>query len=83
MFEQGQQYIFGNKLKAEIGEDKFDELIQLSNTSIKRSQDDYKEMIAYYKNKLNKLTKTHAKLYFPSVCPVRPVRPPRPFDQRI
>lgn len=55
MFEQGQQFIFGNKLKAEIGEDRFNELLQLSNTSVKRSQDDYKEMIAYYKNELNKL----------------------------
>ena len=30
MFEQGQQYIFGNKLKAEIGEDKFDHVFALS-----------------------------------------------------
>ena len=57
MFEQEQQYIFGNKLKAEIGEDKFDELIRLSNTSIKRIQDDYKEMIAYYKKELEILCK--------------------------
>jgi len=55
MFEQGQQFIFGNKLKAEIGEDRFNELIQLANTSVKRSQDDYKEMIEYYKSELNKL----------------------------
>ena len=55
MFMQGNIWVYGNKLKSEIGEDKFDELIQLSNTSVKRSQDDYKEMIAYYKSELNKL----------------------------
>ena len=57
MFEQGQQFIFGNKLKAEIGEDRFNELLQLSNTSVKRSQEDYKEMIAYYKKELEILCK--------------------------
>ena len=57
MFEQGQQFIFGNKLKAEIGEDRFNELIQLANTSVKRSQDDYKEMIEYYKKELEILCK--------------------------
>ena len=55
MFMQGNIWVYGNKLKSEIGEDKFDEIIQLSNTSVKRSQDDYKEMIEYYKNELNKL----------------------------
>ena len=55
MFEQGQQFIFGNKLKAEIGEDKLDKLIQLSNTSVKRSKQDYEDMIKYYKDELNKL----------------------------
>lgn len=55
MFMQGNIWIYGNKLKAEIGEDKFDELIQLSNTTVKRSQDDYKELIAYYKKELNNL----------------------------
>ena len=57
MFEQGQQYIFGNKLKAEIGEDKFNKLIQLSNTSVKRSKQDYEDMIAYYKKELEILCK--------------------------
>ena len=57
IFSQGNIWIYGNKLKAEIGEDKFDELIQLSNTSVKRSQEDYKEMIAYYKKELEILCK--------------------------
>tara|TARA_R100000655_G_scaffold68955_1_gene107198 strand:+ start:205 stop:588 length:384 start_codon:yes stop_codon:yes gene_type:complete len=55
MFEQGQQFIFGNKLKAEIGEDKFDEVIQLSKTSVKRTKQDYEDLIKYYKDELNKL----------------------------
>ena len=37
------------------GEDKFNELIQLSNTSVKRSKQDYEDMIKYYKDELNKL----------------------------
>mgnify|MGYP000645212842 CR=1 FL=1 len=55
IWEQGQQFIFGNKLKAEIGEDKFNELIQLSNTTVKRTKQDYEDMIKYYKDELNKL----------------------------
>ncbi|QDP49710.1 MAG: putative protein ninG [Prokaryotic dsDNA virus sp.] len=54
MFMQGNIWIYGNKLKAEIGEDKFDKLIQLSNTSVKRSKQDYEDMIKYYKDELNK-----------------------------
>ena len=55
IWEQGQQFVFGNKLKAELGEDKFDELIQLSNTTAKYSKSDYEEMVAHYKKELNNL----------------------------
>ena len=55
IWEQGQQFIFGNKLKAEIGDVKFNELIQLSNSTAKYTQQDYEDMIAYYKKELNKL----------------------------
>lgn len=55
MFMQGNIWIYGNKLKSEIGEDRFNELIQLSNSTIKRSKEDYEEMINYFKTELNKL----------------------------
>tara|TARA_Y100001938_G_C7910628_1_gene339416 strand:- start:254 stop:637 length:384 start_codon:yes stop_codon:yes gene_type:complete len=55
IWEQGQQFIFGNKLKAEIGDVKFNELIQLSNTTVKYTQQDYLDMLEYYKKELNKL----------------------------
>ena len=55
IWEQGQQFIFGNKLNAEIGNVKFNELIQLSNTTVKYTQQDYLNMLEYYKKELNNL----------------------------
>jgi len=55
MFCEGNIWVYGNKLKAELGVYEFDELIQLSNTTAKYSKSDYEEMIAHYKNELNNL----------------------------
>ena len=55
IWEQGQQFIFCNKLNAEIGNVKFNELIQLSNTTVKYTQQDYLDMLEYYKKELNNL----------------------------
>ena len=55
MFMQGNIWVYGNKLKAEIGDVKFNELIQLSNTTVKYTQQDYLDMLEYYKKELNNL----------------------------
>ena len=57
MFMQGNIWIYGNKLKAEIGNVKFNELIQLSNTTVKYTQQDYLDMLEYYKKELEILCK--------------------------
>tara|TARA_Y100000361_G_scaffold149290_1_gene163334 strand:+ start:2129 stop:2515 length:387 start_codon:yes stop_codon:yes gene_type:complete len=57
MFMQGNIWVYGNKLKAEIGNVKFNKLIQLSNSTVKYTQQDYEEMIAYYKKELQILCK--------------------------
>ena len=56
MFEQGNQYTFGIKLEAEIGEDMFIELHQLKNQTTKYSKVDYEYLIDYYNKKLKLLT---------------------------
>ena len=55
MFMQGNIWVYGNKLKAEIGDVKFNELIQLSNSTVKYTQQDYLDMLEYYKKELNNL----------------------------
>ena len=52
MFMQGNIWVYGNKLKAEIGDVKFNELIQLSNSTVKYTQQDYLDMLEYYKKEL-------------------------------
>ena len=56
MFEQGQQFEFGQKLISDIGEEKVNEIIQLSRTSVKMSEQEYKTLINYYTLKLKELT---------------------------
>ena len=51
MFGQGEQYKFGQWL----GEEKANELIQLSNQIVKQSDYELKEMIDLYTNKLKEL----------------------------
>ena len=55
MFMQGNIWVYGNKLKAEIGDVKFNKLIQLSNSTVKYTQQDYLNMLEYYKKELNNL----------------------------
>ena len=55
MFEQGNQYIFGKKLEAELGED-FNKLLRLKNQTAKYSKADYEYLIDLYKDKLKLLT---------------------------
>ena len=52
MFAQGEQYLFGQKLKAEIGEEAVEELVQLSHKSVKFSKADLEYLIDLYKEKL-------------------------------
>ena len=56
IFSQGNIWIYGNKLKAEIGEEKLDKIIQLSRTTIKTTEHEYKILIKVYTEKLKKLT---------------------------
>lgn len=56
MFAQGEQYLFGQKLKAEIGEQAVDELIALSRKSVKYSKADLEYLIEVYKEKLKEIT---------------------------
>tara|TARA_R100001443_G_scaffold2640_4_gene8650 strand:+ start:207 stop:593 length:387 start_codon:yes stop_codon:yes gene_type:complete len=56
MFEQGQQYIFGQKLISDLGEEAVDDLIKLSRTTIKTTEEEYKVLIDYYTLKLKELT---------------------------
>jgi hypothetical protein len=55
MFEQGQQYLFGQKLKAEIGAEAVEEIIALSRKSVKYSKADLEYLIDLYKQKLKDL----------------------------
>ena len=55
MFSQGEQYIFGKKLKDEIGDVMFDELILEKNRTQKYTLSDYKYLIEYYTKKLKEL----------------------------
>ena len=57
MFAQGEQYLFGQKLKAEIGEQAVDELIALSRKSVKYSKADLEYLIELYKEKLKEICK--------------------------
>ena len=52
MFAQGEQYLFGQKLKAEIGEEAVEEVIQLAHKSVKYSKADLEYLIDLYKEKL-------------------------------
>ncbi len=55
MFAQGEQYLFGQKLKAEIGELAVEDLIALSRKSVKYSKGDLEYLIDLYKQKLKDL----------------------------
>jgi len=52
MFAQGEQYLFGQLLKAEIGEEAVEEIIALSRKSVKYSKADLEYLIDLYKQKL-------------------------------
>jgi len=52
MFAQGEQYLFGQKLIAEIGEEAVEDLIALSRKSVKYSKADLQYLIDLYKEKL-------------------------------
>lgn len=55
MFSQGEQYLFGQKLKAEIGEEAVEEAIALSRKSVKYSKADLEYLIDLYKEKLKQV----------------------------
>ncbi len=55
MFSQGEQYLFGQKLKAEIGEEAVEEVIALSRKSVKYSKADLEYLIDLYKEKLKQV----------------------------
>ncbi len=55
LFSQGEQYLFGVKLQAEIGDYMFDELLREAKTTQKYSKSDLEYLIDYYKKKLKNL----------------------------
>ena len=55
MFSQGEQYLFGLKLEAEIGSTMFEELMKLSKGTEKYSRSDLEYLIDYYKKKVQNL----------------------------
>ena len=56
LFSQGEQFLFGSRLQAEIGHDAVEQLQALSRTSVKYSTAELKELIQYYKARLKELT---------------------------
>lgn len=56
MFSQGEQYIFGQKLEAELGKEAVEDLIRLSKSTVKMGKIDLELMIDDYKEKLKELT---------------------------
>lgn len=56
LFSQGEQYLFGVKLQAEIGDYMFNELLREAKTSQKYTKSDLEYLISYYKKKLKDLT---------------------------
>lgn len=50
MMLNGRQYEFGNKLRAEIGEERFSILERLKNTSVKNLNLNFKELYDYFTN---------------------------------
>ena len=55
MYSQGEQYLFGQKLEAEIGEVMFSDLLKHVHTTQKYSKGDLLYLIEYYKKKLQLL----------------------------
>mgnify|MGYP003110331215 FL=1 len=49
MFSQGEQYLFGERLKSDLGEDAVDDLIRLTKSTMKWSVTEYEEAIQTYK----------------------------------
>jgi hypothetical protein len=57
MFNQGEQYLFAIGLDHLYGEGTADELIILSNQTIKFTRIDYEDQISYYKELVENLKK--------------------------
>lgn len=55
LFDEGQKWIYGNKLVAELGRDAVDEIVALSHKSVKYSKSDLEYLIEVYKDKLKNL----------------------------
>ena len=55
LFDEGQKWIYGNKLVAELGRDAVDEIVALSHKSVKYSKSDLEYLIETYKEKLKDL----------------------------
>ena len=55
MFSQGEQYLYGQRLEAEIGEDKVQDVIHLAHSTVKYSREDLEDLIAEYKERLKEI----------------------------
>jgi|TARA_R100000482_G_scaffold107283_1_gene49689 hypothetical protein len=55
LYSEGEKWIYGNKLVAELGRDTVDEIVALSHKSVKYSKTDLQYLIETYKKKLKEL----------------------------
>ncbi len=55
LYSEGEKWVYGNKLVAELGRDAVDEIVALSHKSVKYSKSDLEYLIETYKKKLKDL----------------------------
>jgi len=55
LFCEGEKWIYGNKLVAELGRDMVDDIVALSHKSVKYSKSDLQYLIEIYKQKVKDL----------------------------
>ena len=55
LYSEGEKWIYGNKLVAELGRDAVDEIVALSHKSVKYSKTDLEYLIDIYKQKVKDL----------------------------
>lgn len=54
IFKKGNYIVYTKKLLKELGEEKFDELERLKNSTVKISKAEYEQMIEHYTQKIKK-----------------------------
>ena len=55
LYSEGEKWIYGNKLVADLGRDAVDKIVALSHKSVKYSKADLEYLIKTYKEKLKEL----------------------------